>query len=75
MATCFFSSRAMPWLSGGDRRRSMTPGKLQALPGERLLSFRQLGPARSLEQLMRSELMRFQPGHFVLIQLRLGPLE
>jgi hypothetical protein len=53
----------------------MTPGKLQALPGERLLSFRQLGPARSLEQLMRSELMRFQPGHFVLIQLRLGPLE
>ena len=40
MACCFFNSRAMPWLSGGDRRRSIT-GKLRSLLCECLLGFRQ----------------------------------
>jgi Cache 3/Cache 2 fusion domain len=52
MATCFtqFTGDAVAW-----RWRSQVlvdPGKLRALPGERLLSFRQLGLARCLEQLM-----------------------
>jgi len=46
--------------------RSNTPGKFLALFRERLLRFRQLGLARTLEHLSRPALMRFHSGHFVL---------
>jgi hypothetical protein len=50
-------------------------GELLTLFRERLLAFRQLRLARPSNNLCRSELMRFQPGHFALTQLRLGPPE
>ena len=62
MASCFLSSRAMPWLSGRSEALQDS-GEFLTLPGERLLGFRQLGLARSLEHLSLSELMRFQSGH------------
>jgi hypothetical protein len=43
------------------------PSKFLALFRERLLRFRQLGLARTLEYLSRPALMRFHSGHFVLI--------
>jgi hypothetical protein len=52
MACCFLSSRAMPWLSSGDRRRSMTLASSSRFLASVFLCFRLLGFARSLEQLM-----------------------
>lgn len=69
MACCFLSSRAMPWLSGGDRNRSMTLASSARFFASVFWAFRRLGLARSLEELMPAGVVALPIGAF-----RLDPI-
>lgn len=75
IATCLRSSRAMPWLSCGDRRRSKTRASSSCFFLRVFCSSVIAGLVLPSKIRQRFALMRFQFGDFTFTQLRDGPLE